>query len=448
MKMFKFSLFSIAMALMFLVSCTNDENVIETQQTTQESESISKTLNQLSNQFDQNGNLTTNSNPAGNVVFDFCFDFVYPLNLSFNNGTTVNVDSLEDLIDVMLGSTENLFINGVTFPFNVETYNEATNAIEIVTINNEVEFDNLLENCAFEEFETCVCTEEYNPVCVQITDPNGDTFTVTYPNACYAECDGFTENDFAENCEDDYFSGGTECFTLNFPLSIIIDGNTTVVINSNEELGTTLYDVYNFDFVYPFNVTIDNQEIVTINSADDIEAILVACYGEFNGGDDCEECENSPTDPICVEFTDPSTGEVSVTVFPNACYSLCQGFTENDFVDCEDDTNPSDCTLDAIASNLIECEWIAVSSLNPNNNPGRFTFNSDVSVSVLIEGNTITGTWDLSTDQSTGEVILFINLPAPYENVSSLDWTLTTCQEEFIEFESNNEFLAFQKECE
>ncbi|MDB9721035.1 hypothetical protein OAA67_04065 [Winogradskyella sp.] len=416
MKMFKFSLFSIAMALMFLVSCTNDENVIETQQTTQESESISKTLNQLSNQFDQNGNLTTNSNPAGNVVFDFCFDFVYPLNLSFNNGTTVNVDSLEDLIDIMLGSTENLFINGVAFPFNVETYNEATNAIEIVTINNEVEFDNLLENCAFEEFETCVCTEEYNPVCVQITDPNGDTFTVTYPNACYAECDGFTENDFAENCEDDYFSGGTECFTLNFPLSIIIDGNTTVVINSNEELGTTLYDVYNFDFVYPFNVTIDNQEIITINSADDIEAILVTCYGEFNGGDDCEECENTLEDPICVEFTDPSTGEVSVTIFPNACYALCQGFTENDFVDCNI-VNPNDCTEDSVEEALVGCQFWTASI---NNQDYYYVFSPNGSVTISQNGNFITsGTWTISTDVN-GSIVASIDTAS--DNFSN-DWT-------------------------
>ena len=49
----------------------------------------------------------------------------------------------------MITSTEDLYINGISFPFDVETYNEETNAIEIETINNEEEFVTLVEDWRF-----------------------------------------------------------------------------------------------------------------------------------------------------------------------------------------------------------------------------------------------------------------------------------------------------------
>lgn len=434
------------MALFVFTSCTNDESVFEETQNTEESESITTTLFQLKSQFNDDGNVTETDNPAGNIVLDFCFDFVYPLELSYNNGTTVTVADLDGLIDIMFSSNENLYIDGIAFPFNVETYNENSNAIEIVTINNEEAFILLLESCEFDVVEPCICTEEYNPVCVEITDPNGGTFTVTYPNACSAECDGFTENDFAENCEDDYNPSGNECFTLNFPLSIITDDGTTLVINSEEEFGNTLYNVYNFDFVYPFTVTLENEDVATINSPEDIEAILTDCFGDI-GGNECIECADAVFDPVCIEYVD-AAGETIITVFSNMCYAECEGFTLNNVIDCEDDTNPVVCSEDDVSNFLVQCEWFATSSLNPNNNPGIFTFNADGTVSVFIEGNTITGTWGLASNTPTGEVFMFLVLPAPYEGISNTDWAVVSCNEGFIALGFNDEFLGFERVCD
>lgn len=333
MKKLKFTFLSLFLALLLVTSCTNNEPITDNQQLTEESQSISTALNRLSEQFDQNGNVIQTDNPAGNVVFDFCFDFVYPLDLSYNNGTTVTVNDLDGLIEVMINSTEELYINGISFPFNVETYNEETNAIEIVTINNEEEFASLVEDCDFDDIETCECFEDYNPVCVEISDPNGETFTITYPNACYAECDGFTEEDFSENCEEDYYCPELQCFTLNFPLSVIIN-DETIIVSSEEELGTVLYDAYDFDFVYPFTVTLENEDVVTINNSEDIETLLEDCYGEFNGNEDCEDCEDQPEDLVCVEVTSPN-GQTEVITFPNLCTALCVGFTQDDIVNCD-----------------------------------------------------------------------------------------------------------------
>ena len=141
MKNLKLSIFSILMVLFVFTSCTNDDSIVDLPQNMQESETITTVMGLMSQLYDQNGNLNSDND------FEICFDFVYPLELMFNNGTTVTVDSEEELIDVMMNSTEELYITGIVFPFDVELYNETTDTVEIVTINNEEEFAVLLESC-------------------------------------------------------------------------------------------------------------------------------------------------------------------------------------------------------------------------------------------------------------------------------------------------------------
>ena len=143
MKNLKLSILSILMVLFVFTSCTNDDSIVDLPQNMQESETITTVMDLMSQLYDQNGNLNSDND------FELCFDFVYPLELMFNNGTTVTVNSEEELIDVMMNSTEELYIVGIVFPFDVEVYNETTDAIEIVTINNEEEFAALLESCDF-----------------------------------------------------------------------------------------------------------------------------------------------------------------------------------------------------------------------------------------------------------------------------------------------------------
>ena len=289
MKKFKISIFSILMVLAVFTSCTNEEVIVDPQQDTEESESIITTLSRLNEQFDENGNVDQAENPAGNVVFDFCFDFVYPINLSFNTGTTVTANNLDEVIEIYNASTENLYLNGIAFPFQVETYNENSNTLEIETINNEDEFLSLLEDCGFEdEVDDCFCTEEYDPVCIDITDLDGELFTISYPNACYAICDGFTEDDFSEECQQDYDSGTNECFEFVYPISIILDEGEPVSVNSREELFNATYGAYHIDLVLPLDIIIEGGTVVTINDYYELENIIEDCFGDDNFGDiDC-----------------------------------------------------------------------------------------------------------------------------------------------------------------
>ncbi|WP_299226200.1 hypothetical protein [uncultured Psychroserpens sp.] len=418
MKNFKLLLLSFVIITGFLTSCSNNEPLVEEEQNIQESQAITTSLNQLRQQYNAEGDIIADDNPSGNIVFDFCFDFVYPLNLSYNNGTTVSVDSLDDLILILINSTNELYISGIAFPFDVEAFDDDSDAIEIITINNEEEFLDLLEDCDFNNVIQCVCTEDFDPVCVEVEAPDGESFIVTYPNACFAQCDGFTEEDFVDNCEEDYnCPGGTDCFTFNFPLTIITDNNETITVNSQEELDNALYNAYYFDFVYPFEVTLEEGEVVTVGSVEDLEDLLDECFDDY-GNPNCD-CNDDDLEPVCVEY-DSGSGQVQILVFPNACIAECEGFSEEDFVDCDGDNGNSDCTPNDIFLLVTECSW-SVGNYT-------YTFDSDGVVEITDNASTITGLWFIGNTGGTSPASIIIQGD---QNMTD-EWFFSGCDDDDV----------------
>ena len=482
MKNFKVSIFSVLIVLLAFTSCTNEETIVDTQQNTEESESITTTLGRLSQQYDENGNVDQTNNPAGNIVFDFCFDFVYPIDLSFNTDTTVTVNSLDELIDIYSSSTENLFINGIAFPFQVETYNENSNTLEIETINNEDEFFSLLEDCNFDEIEDCYCTEEYDPVCVNVTDLDGELFTISYPNACYAICDGFTEDDFSEECEQDYDSGAGECFEFVYPISIILDEGDPVIVNSREGLFNATYGAYHIDLVLPLDIITEDDSVVTINSYDELETIIEECFGDGYGVIECsiEDITNSLVNCFWqIDFVDDDqylynlnsdgtyqvqsddslltfgtwnivAGNDTFYISLNADSSnfndewvVTECDTDNGFAylemqsliypqaelyatDCNDGNNNLDCSNEDITLKLTECLW-EIDFTDFNN--FFYNFNVDGTYEVQSDNDILTtGTWVLSPGGDA--VIIVLNAEVAEYNDS---WLIFDCDEDDLE---------------
>ncbi len=523
MKTLKLYVLSLVLVAGLCSSCSKDDSVTQ-DQNIQETQAITTSLNRLAGQFNSSGDVVPSANPSGNIVFDFGFDFIYPLNLSFNNGTSVTVNSLEDLIQVLINSTDDLFINGIEFPFDVEVYDENTDSIIVVTINNEDEFLELLESLDWENDDDCNCYEIYEPVCVEVTDPYGTTFVITYPNDCYALCDGFTPNDFVNNCEDDYNnSGGFECFEFNFPLSIITDTNETITVNSQEELDNALYNAYYFDFVYPFEVTDAEGNVEVIEDGEDLIDLLEDCYDDYEGcfleiefiedalmfcdvfevevyqsngnvqdsydvefnengvltvngeptvvdegtwsvsitdntnvltidglqtftllngtwllsdcdefeleftnGDsfisfdlDCDDVVIEPCDdcsdeydPVCVEVEE--NGVITYYSFQNACYAECEGFTQEDFVDCNG--NNEGCTVDVVLAILLECPWRV-------NDATIYDFDDNGEVTITGSGLTTVGAWNIYLSNNGYPIV---NIEANIGNFND-EWHFIDC---------------------
>jgi len=367
MKNLKLIFVSIIIAMLTLVSCTNEKAIIQ-QEEVVKSIAAKTSMQELSYHFNDDGTLsqnegTTDNNPVGNILFDFCFEFEYPVTLSYNLGATVVINDFDELINVLINMTDDLYIDGIAFPFNVLVFNQASGAVELQTINNENGFVTLLDSCGFDE-DDCVYTDDFDPVCIELQDPTGESFIVQFPNMSYAICEGFTQNDVVA-CDEVVDPGvdDNECFEFNYPISVVTLDGTTIVVQSDEEWETIMYTIQGFDFVYPFEVTLlDGGSVQTIATDIDFINLLDTCY-DIDPVDPCY-CSDEIV-PVCV--ADPITGE-SIQ-YDNFCLAQCDGFSQNDMIDCG---TFQDCSIDDIELTVGDCNDDGTYNLTIN-------FNTDYS---------------------------------------------------------------------
>ena len=293
MKKYAKLIFGFLLLLVISVACTNDDSNIELVEVHQ-STSIQNALNQLRSYYHEDGTINEDMNPTNNLVFDFCFEFIYPLSLSYNNEVIVTVNSIEELINVMINSSQELYIDGVVFPFDVTLYDVESNELVVQTINDEEEFSNLIVDCYFND--PCICTEEYDPVCVEII-ANDSVMVITFPNSCYAFCEGFTESDLV-NCENN-----TECAIYGLE---VITGNCNeddtynMTINFQyEEIGEQEYfDLYarNDELIGYFPLSSLPLTIINFPSSGEDYDFVKVCIND--NPDCCKEIEWLP--PSCI----------------------------------------------------------------------------------------------------------------------------------------------------
>ncbi|MCP4485413.1 MAG: hypothetical protein GY823_12775 [Flavobacteriaceae bacterium] len=292
MKKYVKFIFGFLLILVISIACTNDDSNIELAEVHQ-STSIQNALNQLRSYYHEDGTINEEMNPTNNLVFDFCFEFIYPLSLSYNNEVIVTVNSVEELVNVIINSSQELYITGVVFPFDVTLYDIESNELIVQTINNEEEFSNLIANCYFND--PCICTEEYDPVCVEII-ANDSLIVITFPNSCYAFCEGFTESDLV-NCENN-----TEC-TI-YDLEVITgdctsDNTYNMTINFQyEEIGEQeFFDLYarNDELIGYFPLSSLPLTIINFPSSGENYDFVKVCIND--NLDCCKEIEWLP--PNC-----------------------------------------------------------------------------------------------------------------------------------------------------
>ena len=293
MKKYTKLIFGFLLLLVISVACTNDDSNIELVEVHQ-STSIQNALNQLRSYYHEDGTINEDMNPTNNLVFDFCFEFIYPLSLSYNNEVIVTVNSIEELINVIINSSQELYIDGIVFPFDVTLYDIESNELVVQTINNEEEFSNLIADCYFND--PCICTEEYDPVCVEII-ANDSLMIITFPNSCYAFCEGFTESDLV-NCENNI-----ECAIYDLE---VITGNCNeddtynMTINFQyEEIGEQEYfDLYarNDELIGYFPLSSLPLTIINFPSSGEDYDFVKVCIND--NPDCCKEIEWLP--PSCI----------------------------------------------------------------------------------------------------------------------------------------------------
>ncbi len=279
MKKFKILVLFFAVATALLYSCS-DSNPVENETTATKSISLRTTLNEIKRFGGISGknNFTTQDQA-------FCFNFVFPITLSYNNGTQITVATYEGLIEVLTNENSNLYIEGIVFPFQVQAEGAIT------TIHNEDEFYALIQSC--------------------------DNFA--------------TVNDFIFDFT---------CYSIVYPISIVNANGATVVINNQTELVQLISNpagtnTYQLNIVFPITVNQNNQDIV-INDL----------YEFFELNNDCNPTSPCLCDlvyqPVCVQTLN------GIVEYSNACFAECDGYTQNDFIDCSSTNCPCPTDFDPV----------------------------------------------------------------------------------------------------
>jgi hypothetical protein len=279
-------------------------------------------------QVQQEGTITTIDDEAeffaliqecGNIqivndfVFDFtCYDIVFPISIINANGHTVAVNSQAELLQLVSNPAANSTYHlNIVFPISVVQENQT------IVINSLYDLFDLNNDCAA---SSCVCPTVYDPVCVQT--PTG---IVEYSNACFAECDGFTPNDFVScdpnnpclcptdfnpvcvqttagvvqydnacraECDGftpaDFITCGVNpnqtfgqllgsCFTVSYPVHVQFQG-ALVTIHNDSELLQYWFPAHSAypAFHYPITVTFSGSNISTTIASQSAFQLLVA----------------------------------------------------------------------------------------------------------------------------------------------------------------------------
>ncbi len=254
----KILLLFVAVATLLLNSCSSEDSVI-----TEKSSALRLFLKEMKATYNISGRTTTDEP-------EMCFEFVYPITLSYNNGTTIVVSSRDELISILENESDQMYVDGIAFPFEILVSGNTT----AISIADEDAFWDALANCNIETYDDAIDT--------------------------------------------------SDCFTFVYPFSIVTNTNQTQVITSEDALHDLIDDCnedYFFaDFVYPFSVVFNN-ETLQINNAYEFEELLNNCV--------TSNC-NCPTviDPVCVATPQ------GIIEFQNECIAECNGFNSDDFVDC------------------------------------------------------------------------------------------------------------------
>ena len=252
---------------LFNTSCKKDIEELDETSQTQESEVVRSVVNSFRNIASQGSNSNTSnvSQTQSAINSYFCFDFVYPISVIYNDGSTQSLADDNEFAQAIVDQTANHYIIDFVYPFDVVQNGQT------ITINNDIEFENLINSCV--------------------------TITPITPTQIF-------------------------CFDFVYPISVEMSDGSVVVVNNDTELDNLFMNatsVFPVDMVYPFDVT-QNGQTITINNSVEFNALLDSCYGNGVVTSDLpptmvfEQCYtlNYPLDVLVDDGTSATTYPVTV----------------------------------------------------------------------------------------------------------------------------------------
>jgi hypothetical protein len=213
---FKYLLIIPFLALFCLTSCQKEVN----EETPPEEEQVITPNSDLANLM---SNTSGNDGSVDNVLDGAdCFSVNFPVTITANNIEIIitSLEGLEDVQDIFDEFDDDEDILEFFFPITI-TLNDYTE----VVIENETQLNDFIDEC-FDDEEAIECVDFQYPISFSIYNTDFqviDTVTIQNDEELYQ---------FLENLEDG--ENGTVLASLNFPVTLIYADGTTVEVNSNE----------------------------------------------------------------------------------------------------------------------------------------------------------------------------------------------------------------------
>jgi len=239
------------------------------------------------------------------VAEDAFIDFVYPFTITYENGEQATIESGEQIGEAFLecvpddGWGTELDSTGVSgfpaFLINSDNYCvELVFPLELTTLGDEP---------LFFSFPLTVQTEDGQ----QEIDNGDDLFDALY------NCEPTDGLDSLIN-----ISGEFACYDIQYPFSVVLNDGTQVEVQNHEELCQLFLEQGFSDFAYPITlIHIETGDLVVINSQDELATTMDDCF-MFDGGDGGDGGDNGEPiedDLITLIFFSQELGV-------NNCYSL------------------------------------------------------------------------------------------------------------------------------
>lgn len=239
---------------------------------------------------------------------------------------------------------------------------------------------------------------------------------------------------------------------ITYPITIILSDYSEITIENQEQLQAEIsncsgpnqpdIDIECIDFQYPFSIAIfdTNFEVIETQGITDDETLYYFLETLSNG---IIASINYPinllqADGTVISVNSNSELEAAITAAENTC-------------DEDDDNNYNDanCTEAQVTANLIDCFW-RISNLNGNtqliyefyfNDDGAFTFSTEPTSSTVYEGN-----WEVTVSEGN----LVLNISNVVSNITSVNgsWIIDECAEDEIQLHNGDQQLTLQKSCE
>lgn len=282
---------------------------------------------------------------------------------------------------------------------------------------------------------------------------------------------------------------GNSCASVEFPITVIANGQKVILQNEDDlEIIEDIFDQFpndvdTLEIIFPITVILDDFTDIIINNQEELDALILAC--ESGGGDDSISCLDFqyPITFFVYDNNQQQTGTVTVNS-DLELFIFLQSLDSDDFIsidypitvilddgstvevndneqlqdlieDCDDNSGGNDDPIDPseFEQNLTSGVWYVTYFFDDFDETSdfagyEFTFATDNTAQATNGSNTVPGTW-MYDGGSTPDLDLFFGNASPFDELDE-DWDVIEATNEIIRLRDESgdgsiDYLTFER---